>query len=379
MENNLGFIEKMTKYFGYIDENFMDGYIKIIRCFYNYLINKGIINSSNDIRDYSNDLVKRCSIDKGVSFNKSIEKSLAFFHALNPKYGSAATNLVNEISFVKGNSMYSHSHEIEFGGNEFDAPAIVHEITHDFVVSKEQASQSIYKIVPDDQFSTIRFFIKEINPYINQFLFYDYCEKKDNNKLDRRDLIYDMLAVAENNRKIGFLEETKEVFEILSSGNVAEGDKKVLDYFSVDSSQNSHYTQTYFANEMLNLSHPFGIIVSCYIYQKFLEDPNNIKMYLGLEKAQTIRGDESITLNFLGNLGIPCFKNGKVSLDEESVSALFESLIKTFDMCMNNKREKNNNIFERCPIINDMHIVQVNQILTEAEQTSHDSKNTHYK
>lgn len=368
-DSTLEFLEKMTGYFSNIDENFMGGFIRIIRNFYGDLVSKEVISSDDDIRERLGYLDKELVEDNKVSLNESIEKALAFFRVLGPKYEQMAINVLRDSLITKGDNTTSRAYDVKLSGNESDPSFIVHEDVHSFTVSKYQVEQLSNVEVPEEEYSPIFCIISEINSYVAQFLFYDFYEVKEGVSANRSDMLSAMLDVANLNRKTIYLEKDKEIFEILSGNRAFDESQKVFERFRVAPSSEHINSQGVFSQQMLGLSHPFGIMVACYIYQKILEDSSNIKMFLGLEKAQGVVGDEEVTLRFLENLGIPCFKDGKISLDDECVSLLSEALIKTFDMC-NNSKEKVGAIFERCPVVSEQYMTEVNEAWYEAEQKS---------
>lgn len=351
----LEFIENMTANFSNFNENFMGGYIKVEKNFYNYLHNNKIVGSRDDIYDYFDKLEVDLTTDKNVSLNDSIEKAVAFFSIFGPKYEQMIINYLKQAIFTKGNNMSSNAYSIKLSGNESDGAFIAHEAEHAFVISKNQTDQS----------SPITHIISEINSFVYEFLFYDFCESRGEGNFNRSDLLFHMLMVADQSCKS--FESTKNIFRIFSSNRAFEELDKIYEYFGIKSSYDKDNSQIRWSNMMLGLSHPFGIMVASYIYQKILDDPSNIKMCLGLEKAQGVVGEEEVTLRFLENLGIPCFKDGKISLDDDCVSLLSGSLIKTFDMCHQHK-EKSVKLFDNYPVIAQQYMDEVNAVWYETEQ-----------
>ncbi|MBQ7140874.1 MAG: hypothetical protein IJO32_05165 [Bacilli bacterium] len=369
MESSLEFIRNMSKYFSNYDKNFVDGFIKIIQKFYEYLVKEQIINSPSDIDNYIDKFYNKMINDTGISPNESIRKALAFFYSLGSKYEEMSVNLLNETKITKGENTDSHAYNIKLSGNEYDDSVIVHEITHSIVMSEEQINRPIYIAVPKEEYSPIFHFISEINSYIFQFLYYDFCEAKSDVKRDRLDMMMHMMVISSLKSNFEVLEKDKTIFETLSCGKAQEHISEVIKHFGFDPSTNQYNSQYAFSEKMiLSYSHPFGMMVACYIYQEILKNPNNIKMCLGLEKAQGMVGEEETTLRILESLGIPCFKNGKISLDDECVNKLSNALIETFDMCKNKEKKSDNSFLNKYPIVDDVYMEQVNGLFDKTIQ-----------
>lgn len=341
MENEIEFIEKITEKFRIFDKNFLNGYMSIINNFCNYLLSEGIINDPKDIMIYLYDLLlTEQSEDKNISINDTIEKVLAFFKTLGPRYEEMALNALRDTKIARGPSSDSSAYDVFVSGNDYDASTLVHEITHSFVVSKDLSTSSFDEQLPEDRFSPLLMILSEINSYVFEFLYYDYCETIGDDKQGKYDMIKALMILVPHLR-INFkkIKTREEIYKIIIEGKAKDNIQKVLDGLNVSSSQqlNSQYV---FLDQTFMYSHPFGIMVACYIYQKILEDPKNMIMCTALEKAQTVVGDEESMLRYLEELGIPCFKNGKISLDESCVLKLCESMERTLEKLISDNMKK---------------------------------------
>lgn len=114
-------------------------------------------------------------------------------------------------------------------------------------------------------------------------------------------MLMHMMVISSLKSDFEVLEKDKTIFETLSCEKAEEHISEVIKHFGFDSSTNQYNSQYAFSEKMLlSYSHPFGMV-----------------------------GEKDKTLRVLESLGIPCFKNGKISLDDECVSKLSNALIET--------------------------------------------------
>lgn len=365
MEENLLFLEEMERYYSNFNPNFMEGFIAIVNAFYDDLCNEGVISSSNDIFDIFKEFDQIIFHNDGVDLNESIENSIDFFEALNPRYKSMAINILSQSKISLGESQDSMAYDINLSGNAMDASLITHEVFHSFVVSKDQALNT------DDEnvyFNPLSIILSEINSYVSEFLYYDYMSEKKGVDIVPFDVLLSILVLGDLKRKEKYLKHDDEMFKVLCNGDALNNSESVFNYFHIDPSLTNKNSAVSFEQKMLTFSHPFGAMVACYIYQKILEDPSNVKMLIGLEKAQTMVGSDECVCRSLEKLGLPCFKDGKISLDEDAVSILTDATIKTFGMGRGKTEKQKTNLFGDGSLIKDQYIEEVNSVFSETEQ-----------
>ena len=325
-------MEDFSGFFGLLDENFLDGFIKIDSRFHDFLLQNGNFSSSSDLKTFFDHIINNLNVDTGVSKDETLRRVFSFFDSLDYSYGQMARNLFRDFNYVKGNSLDSAAYESIYSGNDQDGSILVHELAHAFAYSKEQAGRSVLERVSDDRYAPLGDILSEISSYVFQFLYYDFLEKQIGKKIDKNDLLLSILVLDDLYEDISYVQKDKTVFQYLSQGKIMEHLEEINDHFCIDL-YSAYDAQFPFSNKMLNYVHEFGIMIACYIYQMILEDPQNISICSILEEAQATVGGEEQILRKLEQKGVPGFKDGKISLDDETVSILSDSLIKAYKFC----------------------------------------------
>ena len=366
------FLDAISEFFKHFDADFMTGFVTIVNQFYKSLKDMGVVKTSYSsgrlIQKYCNEI----SCDQGIPIRESIEECLDFFEELNPVYYTMAISAFDQSYVVKGNPQDSSVYDLNVSNGKYDASTMCHEITHAFVIGKDQVYGTHY---PESPIMTV---ISEINSYVSQFLYYHYLYEKKNKVLKPIDMLDAMISVVDLKNARRYLNTYRESFEILCNGLVWNYSGKILDFFNLDSYLYCIDIIDEYNSAVDFFSHPFGIMIASFIYLKILENPENIKMFLGIEKAQGIVGDEEMTLRSLEALGIPGIQDGKFSLNDDSISLLVESLSKMFEICRKNQIDHMPKLFSNGPLIKKEYFDDVNSLFgrVELEEQSQKQKKT---
>ena len=345
-------IDKLKEYVNVFNENFFHQYQTLIEEL-SKLVSKIYpeltVDSCGEVVD---EYLNKKDIDQGVSPEETKENVISFFGLFSEKYKNMVENLLSDYNLIKEDgksSTESDATQTFLVGNDSDTTTLVHELTHRFVVGEDERELYYNRTNWQEtewEFSPYNDILSEINSILLEFLSSNYMDFKNGTDLFEENYMIRLLILMEASRKNW--EKTGVLFNTIRNyPNVSEEEREYLNQEIVI---NEEY---FFTNRILSFTHNFGSLMAFYFYEQALEDKDQFKAFLGLEAAQTTIMNSKDLFQYLESIGIPCFKDGKINLDEEAIQKILASIEKT----LYNLKYKDDNrvqrLFENAPLLSD--------------------------
>lgn len=325
------FIEKLRKYYSYIDVNFFEEFYNASLPCKETIVDSDHLSYPFLIAIKEAEINRKFNREGSINPNSIISRITDFFFSMDETHGRMALQLLldSNTDIHIGDPMNSKAYDLLLSKKLIDIPTACHEIAHMFSFPKRFSDRKS-NLFDDYDYSPISILLSEIPAFVCGFLACDYVKQHMGRKVFGDDILINIINLTMKQTKQS---EQIELQKLLSEDDEEDKKNRISSLVSSHFVKGDYSAEFTFDSFMGELSHDFGFMVACFVYKKMIEDPQNIKMYLGVMKALSIAGDESTTLRFLEAIGLPCFKDGKILLDDESRNLLTDATQFVLEKC----------------------------------------------
>lgn len=335
-------ITSLKSYYGIFDQDFFNKLIVLIKkC---NLVLENNLHLKTDINHYES----RLRADIGLSPNKVLDLTLSFFESVNDRYNNIVVNLLNDYEIRKGDILDSSVYSMFFSGNYHDMAILVHELVHKIVVGDCQASDIPIFNNSYFEFNYLSEVLSEINPYVMEMLACDYCEYVCGKNIFSDNTLYNLIMVSNSISDIRYIKNINNTFNNIHFSKIKNYDKIT----------NAH---DFFAQQMRGINHCLGMMIACCIYWKIIDNLENMKIFLGLEKVLGTVDYTEHSMVFLEKIGFPFVVDGKFFLDQERIEYIVALFKRTIEKCISNASLNYSCIFSN-ELISDSLFCDVNRL-----------------
>lgn len=364
LNDKLKEVEKLKRFFSVYDDNFFTGMKKLFIGVSEILRSYNGVNYCEQSDSIFKEIFEQRSKNEGVSRSDTIGLTVEFFEMLNSKYQEIVVNLLQDYLIENGDINHSSSARMFLSGNYYDVITLCHELTHKFVTGSElENDYDNFRNFGEWKFSPYGTILSEIDSIVIEFLACDFIYLKTGKDLFMPNTLFRLLVVDSASKKVIGMDKDIKIASIFKKVDTREA----FEEFYAMTSEFPTNAERYYTQKMRWYSHTFGTVVACYIYQQILDNPQKFDMFLGVEKAMGTVDNTGTLFSYLEQLGLPIVKDGKLSLDDDSVGVMLLSVKKTLDKAHNVSETNKTGLFNREPMMNSELINQTSNLFLQVE------------